>query len=88
MIVYPEDIRRWGGVDLNTLEWDPNLYTENLPFWLQWCYDGKHFALYSKNSELIKQSNLTKREAECIIIGVIEAFMHIEATLFNEWIID
>jgi hypothetical protein len=32
--------------------------------------------------------NLTKREAECVILWVIDAYRNIEAMMFNEWIIE
>jgi hypothetical protein len=90
MIVHPEDIERVGWVDLNTLEKESDyLYAKNLPFSLTAYYnEDKSLALYSKNSEIIKLPNVTKREAECVIIWVIEAYRNIEAIMFNEWIIE
>lgn len=89
MIVYPEDIERGWGVDLDSLEWEENLYTTNLPFGLKGYYNSdKSFALYWKDSELVKQKDLTKREAECVIIWVIEAYRNIQSMMFNEWIIN
>lgn len=91
MIVHPEDIERGWGVDLNTLEKESDyLYAKNLPFELTAYYneDTKSLALYGKNSEITKVYNLTKREAECVILWVIDAYRNIEAMMFNEWIID
>lgn len=90
MLYRPEDIERGGWVDLDTLEKESDyLYAKNLPFELTAYYnDDKSLALYGKDSEICKLSNLTKREAECVIIWVIEAYRNIEAIMFDAWIIN
>ena len=60
----------------------------NLPFNLEAYLQWNHLALYSKNGEIIKISNVTKREAECIILWAIEVYRWIQAILHEEWLIE
>jgi hypothetical protein len=83
MIITVDDIKRKSdnGNDYETVE---------LPFWLEWFYNkkNKRLSLYNKQTDIVKQSWLTHREASCIIFWIITLYREIQSELFEFWLIE
>lgn len=78
-ITEPEDIV-WSKTDTECE------IADNLPFKLIAYFEWDGLAVYS-TTDLVKIHNVTKREANCIIFGIIQAYRELNSVLFEEWII-